>query len=58
MEPQDSNCQTMMITGDMIVKIKSGETKNIEPYGMCIEPNDADGYKGLKYIFIKTEILN
>ena len=54
MEPQDSNCQTMMITGDMIVKIKSGETKNIEPYGMCIEPNDAAGYKGLKYIFYKN----
>ena len=51
MEPQDSNCQTMMITGDMIVKIKSGETKNIEPYGMCIEPHDAAGRKGLKYMF-------
>ncbi len=51
MEPQDSNYQTMIITGNMIVKIKSRGTKNIEPYGMCIEPHDAAGRKGLKYIF-------
>lgn len=41
LEPVDSSYQTMVITGDLIVIIKPGETKKVEPFGMCIEPHDA-----------------
>jgi hypothetical protein len=51
LEPVDSSYQTMVITGDLIVIIKPGETKKVEPFGMCIEPHDAAGKKGLAYVF-------
>lgn len=41
----------MMVVGDMFVTIKPGETIAVVPYGMCIEPHDRAGRKGLKYVF-------
>ncbi len=55
MEPEDSTCQTMMVTGDLILLLKPGESKKIEPYGMCTEPNDGAGRKGLVYFFKPNE---
>jgi len=49
--PEDTACQTMMITGDTILMVGAGTTKKITPFGMCIEPHDRAGKKGLAYRF-------
>jgi hypothetical protein len=49
--PEDTACQTMMITGDTVLMVGAGTTKKITPFGMCIEPHDRAGKKGLAYRF-------
>jgi hypothetical protein len=49
--PEDTACQTMMITGDTVLMVGAGATKKVTPFGMCIEPHDRAGTKGLAYSF-------
>ena len=49
--PEDTACQTMMITADTNLLVGAMSTKKITPFGMCIEPHDRSGFKELKYRF-------
>ena len=55
--PEDTACQTMMLTADTSLMLAAMSTKKIIPLGMCIEPHDRSGFKDLKYRFKENKDL-
>lgn len=47
--PRDTSLQTMMITCDTTLWVFQGKTIKYAPYGMCTEPQDGAGRKGMQY---------